>query len=921
MTSLFRKVRWWLQRRRKEEELREELRFHLEEEMEERRAGGLPDDEATWAARRDLGNATLVREEARTLWSWLLLEQLAQDVRYGLRGMFANRLFTGLAALSLALGIGANTAIYSFMDAILLRSLPVADPASLIVLEWHSRPVNFGKNDPFVMHGMDGRTDRDPSGGMVAAIFPLPAFERLREVSSPVLSSIFAHKPAGSVNVIVKGEAELLQGHYVSGDFFSGLAVVPAAGRPLQGDDDRAGVAPVAVLSAGYSQRRFGAAEHAIGQAILVNGVTFTVVGVAPPEFFGVDPGSAPQIYLPLRTSLLLQPDAEPAYFDQTYYSIEMMGRLKPGVDLARAQAVLAGPFTQWVASTATNDGERANLPKLRVEEGAAGLDSLRRQYSKPLYVLLAMVGLILAIACANTANLLLARSATRAREIAVRLSLGAGRWRVVRQLLTESVLLATLSGALGILIAVAGMAALTQWLANGEESFTLHAELNWHVLLVTLALSLVCGVLYGLAPALQATRPALMPRLRDRSVGKSGARLRGARPSLTQVLVVAQIATSLLLLVGAGLFVRTLANLQSVSLGFNRDKVLLFELNAPQAGLLETRVADFYADLRRRLSDVPGVRDVTLSHASLIRAGRSHPVTVDGQRTRGTRILWTGPRFFTTMQIPILRGREITERDRLATLPVVVVSELFARTNFGDVDPIGRRIAIGGSLRVSGEPVVFEVVGVAASARYGGLKDDVPPVVYVAYAQVPPAELQQMTYAMRTEGDPMRYAGTVRQIVHGADGRVPITNLKTQAADIDQTINQEIVFARLCSAFAILALTIACVGLYATMAYAVARRTGEIGVRLALGAGRGTVIWMILRDVCVLAAIGLAIGVSAALAASRLIESFLFQTTPNDPRAVALAAAVLLISALAAGYGPARRASRVDPLTALRHE
>ncbi len=531
------------------------------------------------------------------------------------------------------------------------------------------------------------------------------------------------------------------------------------------------------------------------------------------------------------------------------------------------------------------------------------------------------MVGLILAIACANTANLLLARSAARAREIAVRLSLGAGRWRVVRQLLTESVLLATLSGALGILIAVVGMRVLTRLLANGQEAFTLHAELNWHVLLVTLALSLGCGVLFGLAPALHATRPALMPRLRDRSVTESGARLRAARLSLTQVLVVAQIATSLLLLVAAGLFVRTLSNLQSVSLGFNRDNVLLFELNAPQAGYPEPRVADFYADLRRRLSEVPGVRDVTLSHASLIRAGRSHPITVNGQPTQGTRVLWTGPRFFSTMQIPILRGREIAESDRQGTLRVAVVSELFARTNFGDADPIGRRIEIGGSLKVGGEPLVLEVVGVAASARYGGLKGDTPPVVYVPYAQVPPAQLQKMTYAMRTAGDPLRYATAVRQIVHEADERVPVTNLKTQAADIDQTINQEIVFARLCSAFAILALTIACVGLYATMAYAVARRTSEIGLRLALGAGRGAVIWMMLRDVCVLAAVGLAIGASTALATSRLIESFLFETKPNDPRAVALAAVILLTAALMAGYGPAWRASRVDPLTALRHE
>ena len=921
MIPLFRKVQWWLKGRRKEDELREELQFHLAEEMEERRADGLPDDEATWAARRDLGNATLLREDARTLWSWLLLEQLAQDVRYGLRGMLTNRLFTGLAALSLALGIGANTAIYSFMDSILLRSLPVADPASLIVVKWHSDPVNFGSGDPFVLHSIDGSTYREPSG-IVAAIFPFPAFERLREASSPVLSSLFAHKPAGGVNVIVKGEAELVKGHYVSGDFFAGLAVVPAAGRLIHGDDDRAGAAPVAVLSAGYSQRRFGDAARAVGQAILVNGATFTVVGVAPPEFFGVDPASAPQIYLPMRTSPLLQAYGEREYLDPNYYWVEMMGRLKPGVDLPRAQAALAGPFAQWVASTATSDRERANLPVLRLEEGAAGLDSLRRQYSKPLYVLLAMVGLILAIACANTANLLLARSATRAREIAVRVSLGAGRWRVVRQLLTESVLLATLSGALGILVAVAGMGALTRWLANGEESFTLHAELNWHVLLVTLALSLACGVFYGLAPALQATSPALMPRLRDRSVGKSGARLRVARPSLTQALVVAQIATSLLLLVAAGLFVRTLSNLQSVSLGFNRDNVLLFELNATQAGVPEARAADFYADLRRRLSDLPGVREVTLSHASLIRAGRAHPITIDGRPApRSTRVLWTGPRFFTTMQIPLLRGREIADSDRQGTLRVAVVSELFARANFGDADPIGRRIAIAGSLKVDGEPLALEIVGVAATARYGGLKGAVPPVVYVAYAQLPPSQQRQMTYAMRTQGDPLGYVAAVRRIVHDADGRVPVTDVKTQAADIDQTINQEIVFARLCSAFAMLALTIACVGLYATMAYAVARRTGEIGVRLALGAGRGAVIWMILRDVCVLAGVGLAIGVAASVVTSRLVESFLFETQPNDPRAVAIAAAILLIAALAAGYGPARRASRVDPLTALRHE
>ena len=413
------------------------------------------------------------------------------------------------------------------------------------------------------------------------------------------------------------------------------------------------------------------------------------------------------------------------------------------------------------------------------------------------------------------------------------------------------------------------------------------------------------------------------MPMLKDRSVSEPRGRLRGRVPrlSLTQALVVAQIAISLLLLVAAGLFVRTLTNLQSISLGFNRDNVLLFELNAPQAGYPEARVAAFYADLRRRLTELPGVRDATLSHASLIRAGRSHPVTVNGLRTEGTRILYTGPRFFTTMQIPMLRGREIAESDRQGTTPVAVVSDLFARTNFGDADPVGRHIEVGGSLKIGDAPLVLEIVGVAATARYGGLKYDIPPVVYVPYAQIPPPVLREMTYALRTDGDPLRHVAAVRRIVHEADGRVPVTNLKTQAADIDQTINQEIVFARLCSAFAILALVIACVGLYATMAYSVARRTSEIGLRMALGAGRGGVIWMVLREVCVLAAVGLAIGVPAALGTSRFIESFLFEMKPNDPRALALAAVILLSAAFVAGYGPARRASRVDPMIALRHE
>jgi predicted permease len=471
MRSLLRKLQWWRERQRKEDELREELEFHLDEEREALRADGLTPEEAAWAARRDLGNATLVQEDTRATWSWLWLEQLAQDVRYGVRGMLRNRLFTALAALSLALGIGANTAIYSFMDAILLRSLPVADPASLVVLKWRSKTVSGGSEAASVMRSMDGSTYNDGSGTS-AAIFPFPAFERLRPVSEQVLSSLFAHKQTGGLNVIVDGEAELARGEYVSGDFFGALGVRPAAGRLIQPHDDRAGADAVAVLSLGYGLRRFGDPASAIGRTLVVNGTPFTVVGVAPEEFFGVDPAAAPQLYVPIHSGPQLQARSAFRYdfLDANYYWVEMMGRLKPGVGLAEAQAALAGPFAQWVASTATRDGERANLPVLRVEPGAAGLDSLRSQYSKPLYVLLAMVGLILAIACANTASLLLARSEARTREIAVRVSLGAGRSRIVRQLLTESVLLAGLSGAAGVAIAVAGTRLLTRLLANGQD-------------------------------------------------------------------------------------------------------------------------------------------------------------------------------------------------------------------------------------------------------------------------------------------------------------------------------------------------------------------------------------------------------------------------------------------------------------------
>ncbi len=919
MHPLLHKLRWWIERRRKEDEIREELQFHLDEEADRSESDGLTKDEARRAARQDLGNLRLVEENVRAIWTFTWLEQFAQDVRYAVRTMLNNRTFTCLAVFSLALGIGANTAIYSFVDSILLRSLPVEDPESLVVLKWRAKDPRVPGQPwrPFVMHSMSGSA-YDDDAGLTSGIFPFPAFE-LFEHTDTVFSSVFGYYPAGDLNVMVEGSADRVTGEYVSGDYFRGLEVAPIAGRMVVSEDDRAGAPAVVVVSADFSQRYLGGPATAAGRSIRISNVPFTVIGVAPPEFFGIDPARAPDLYLPMHTDLLvnargLHGVTPETYLDQNYYWINVMGRLRPGVTLAGAENRLAMPFRQWVAGTAANDEERANLPSLLVTEGAAGLDSLRRQYSKPLYVLLVLVGLILAIACANIANLQLARASARQREMAVRLSIGAGRIRVIRQLLTESSVLALLGGGFGIVFAIWGVRILTFLLANGQENFTLRADLNWHVLAATLVVSLACGVLFGLAPAIQSTRFDVMPTLKQ--VRASGSPVARRRLSLSHVLVVSQIALSLLLLVAAGLFVRTLSNLQSVQLGFNRENVLLFELNARQAGHDEPEIATFYASLRTQLKGIPGVRNATLSHASLIGAGRQLPIKVSGVAAEGTRILNAGPDFFSTMQIPMTLGREIDERDRPGSPPVAVVNELFARTYFGEQNPLGRHLTLEGP-----SPRDMEIVGVSANVRYQGVKEKLFPIVFIPYNQGAFPAVMDMTYALRTAGDPLAYVKTVREVVHQADARIPVTGVKTQAAEIDQNINQEIVFARLCTGFGLLALIIACVGLYGTMAYTVARRTGEIGIRMALGARRISVVVMVMRQVLVLAAGGLALSVPAALITSKFVESFLFGMKPNDPVALTAAAGVLLSAALLAGFLPARRASRIDPITALRHE
>ena len=907
MNEILRRIRFLFHHAEYERDLDEEMRHHLALLEEDGRPGG--------AAHRQFGNVTSLKEESRSMWTFAILEQFAQDLRYALRNMAATPLFTATAVLSLALGIGANTAIYSFMDAILLRGLPVPSPEELAIAEWHVPRRSA------VVKGINGSNRRYANGGSVSPNFPFSAYEILR-TEKDVFSTLFAYTYAQNFNVNTGREAESIPGGFVSGNYFSGLGVSPAAGRLFGNADDRSGSMPVVVLTYPYWQRRFNGSPSVIGKSILLNNLPFTVVGVSAPGFFGVDPQTNPAFFLPIHAipTLAAKPVEEERlrFLDDHFYWIEMMGRLRPGVGIEQAQAVMRSRFRAFAAGTAATPKDAEVLPELSLAEGASGLDTLRRQYSKPLYVLMIMVALILAIACANLVNLLLARAAARRREIAVRLSLGASRGRIVRQMLTESILLSVAGGALGLSVAFAGIRFITWLLANGREQFTLRAGLNWPVLGFTFALALAAGVLFGLVPAIQATRVDFTPALKESPLQGSNASGRRFRPRLGQALIAVQIAVSLLLVIGAGLFVRTLSNLQAIDVGFNRENVLLVSVNGRQAGYRDAALARFYAGLLDRFREIPGVRAASASNFPLVsHYTNSNSVVIPGRTSQpgdpGANLLHIDPAFLETMEIPVLLGRNLTPAD-LALANVVVVNQKFASTYFGSESPIGRQLAFGK------HSPLLEIVGVAKAAHYNSLQEDSQPVIYLPYTQNLTG-LGELFFEIRTAGPPRSAAGAVRRIVHDASSSVSIGEITTQAQRIDQTISQERTFAELGSCFAALALAIACVGLYGSMAYTVARRTGEIGIRMALGAQRLGIIYMVLREVLITTAAGLLLGYGAARLTTRFVESFLFRMQPNDFLAIVTAIGVLLAAALAAGYVPAWRASRIDPASALRNE
>ena len=885
-------------------DLEEEIRSHLQMEEQENLESGMPPDEAHYAALRRFGNVTLARERSREIWGWNSVETLWQDLRYGLRMLAKNPGFTAVAVLTLALGIGANTAIFSLMNALLLKSLPVKNPEQLVLLG---------------SRGSSGATDYS---------FYYPVYRALGD-QSQFFTDLAAFSPA-DLNVTVDGAPEpMVPGQLVSGGYFSVLGVSALAGRSITVDDDRVpGGHPVAMISYGYWKRHFALAPSVIGRVIQIDGTPFTIIGVTPPEFFGVEVGSAPDITVPL----MMQPQVMPA--DENWLVrpinvvnwLRVVGRLRPGVTEKQALAGMGVVYQRIMEDEAAKiDAEWAEswrAERLVLAPGSRGLSGLRQQFSEPLFILMTLVGLVLLIACANVANLLLARAAARQKEIAVRLAIGAGRWRLIGQLLVESGLLAILSGACGSMLASWGGSALVSFLSIGRSAIVLDLSPDLHILLFTAAVALSTGLLFGLVPAMRASHLDLTPALKARA----GNLIEGDhRLPVGKVLVIFQVALSLPLLIGAGLFVRSLRNLNSRDAGFNRESVLVVRVEPKGSdqkhGPTAIRLNHIYQDLQDRVEAIPGVLSASLAGTNPTTAINPNGTirTPSGQEV-GFGKVQVYPRYFRTLDLPILAGRDFTPADMVENAPyVAVISETLARRAFPNESPIGKRFECEGHDRP-----LCEIIGVVADARYSNLRGDAPAVAYQPFLQRNTGR-GQMVLHVRIWGRNAGITERVRQEVQAIDKALPAFQIQTLATEVDAALIQERLVATLSSFFGFLALVLAAIGLYGLMAYAVAQRTNEIGIRMALGAQHGDVVRMVLRDTLFLVLLAVAIGVPVALAvarlASSLISDLLFGLKATDPVTIVLATVLMVAVALFAAYIPARRATKVDPMVALRYE
>ncbi len=838
------------------------------------------------------------------------MNTLMQDMKYGLRMLLKSPGFTVIAILTLALGIGANTAIFSFTDQVLLRTLPVPNPQELVILR------SPGPNP--------GRTSSDLTDS--AQVFSYPMYKDLRERST-VFSGLLACF-ALDVNVTGHGSTQSGTGELVSGNFFQTLEVGPALGRVFDANDETApGANPVAVLSYGYWTKKFGADPSILNQPITVNGTALTVVGVARQGFDGVQFGTLPDIFVPITMVNQMAPTSGLEMENRAHHWVAILGRLKPGVSRAHAQASLQPiyvPLLQDDAKLLKLSSKRPrtklflNKP-LQLTDGATGRQVVQPWAEEPILVLLGMVALVLLIACANLASLLVARGEARQREIAVRLALGAARGRLVRQLLTESLLIGIAGGVAGVAFASWCLNTMVSSIPSDAGMTGLSATLDPHVLWFAAAVTIVTSIVFGLAPAIRATRVDLHSTLKDQgssvSEGRSNIRLR-------KVLIIAQVALTAVLLVGGGLLARTLANLEHANLGVETENILQFSVEPDLNGDKPAQTLALGQQARQAIAALPGVRSVTISEQQIFAGDdNSSNITPEGYSVspdENTNVFWAhiSPNYFSTLGIPLVAGREFTDADTTLSRKVIIINQALARRFFAGRNPIGMHIAFGGGNSVHPD---MEIVGVVADSKWDGPRANIVPFLYEPYMQDP--ELGTLVFYVRTERDPEQMAATLRATIQGLDANLPINDLRTLTQQITDQMFDDRLVAVLSVSLAALAALLAALGLYGVLAYVVARRTREIGIRVALGGQRKDILRLVLGQGAWLTLIGGAIGIVAALGATRLATKLFYGVSAYDPLTFLGVAVLLALVSGAACYIPARRAMRVDPMVALRYE
>ncbi|HXJ96350.1 MAG TPA: ABC transporter permease [Terriglobia bacterium] len=881
-----------------------ELESYLQIETDENVARGLSPEEARYAARRKLGNPTLVREEIYAMNSPGLLETLWQDLRYGMRALRLNPGFAAVALLSLALGIGANAAIFQLLDAVRLRMLPVSHPQELAEVRLtnpNGRLGSFYNWHPMLTHAI---------------------WEQIRDHDEP-FSAVSATAP-DTFNLAPRGEVHLVPGIWVSGTFFNVLGVQPILGRTFTAADDHRGCGPGpgAVVSYAFWQRELGGDPSAIGRKLTIDYQPVEVLGVTPASFFGVDVGHSFDVALPICSQPVL--GGEDNYLDTRYdWWLTVMGRLKPGWTLDKATAYLGSISPGVFEATQPPGYDAENIRKylafkLAAYPGGSGISSLRRGASNPLLLLLGITGLVLFIACANLANLMLARASARGREIAVRLALGASRGRLIRQLLAESLLLALAGAAAGLLLARSLAGFVVSFLSTQGNRLFLNIDPDWRVFGFTAVMAMLATVLFGLLPVLRSTR---IPSLEAMKAGSRGMTATRERFGLRRALVVSQVALSLVLLVGALLFTRSLRNLLSVDLGFQRTGILITGVDLTHLNLPAERRAAYKHDLLERLRGTPGV-DAAAETAIIPTEGSSvnRTVWIDGSDPSQAKSPWfnfVSPDFFKTMGTPLLAGRDFNDRDTPTSPSVAIVNEAFARQFTNGANPVGRRILQKAELR---EPKVeYEIVGLVRNTKYQDLREEFSALVYVPISQGGlPDPYDQIL--VRSHVPLIDLTARLKQTIAQASPDIAIQFRSLQTMIHDELLSERLM-ATLSGSFGFLAALLAVIGLYGVMSYMVVRRTSEIGIRMTLGAGRGEIVTMIVREAGTLLAIGLVVGVALSLAAGRAAGSMLFGLKPYDPITLALAVGLLALVAVAASYLPARRASKLDPMEALRNE